>query len=122
MLPSAPVPELPPFVATAINAAGSMTELESMGAVEVEPHAHLMGLSVLLVGLGAFVGQQRRGPYGALAGALAGGSAVNAIRAYHYAKRAESEAKKEAIISGTYMLLSAGAAYWVYSRRPKKGE
>lgn len=85
--------------------------------------AHTLGLSILLAGIGAAVGLAYGGPFGAVAGSLYGGAVSNAFRAARNVASGTEEADREARISATYMVLSAGAAtYIVWKIRPKADE
>lgn len=79
----------------------------------------MLGFTCVAVGLGA-LGGSRWGPKGAAAGAIAGGAVVNAARALLYAFKPQAEAKKEAIVSGTWALLCGGiAGYLIWHVRAK---
>lgn len=87
--------------------------------------AHMLGMSALLVGGGALAGARLGGLYGGIAGSLFGGSASNALRAVRYAMLRTEEGKREALISGTYAVLTGAFAGWVAfkidTKRKRKG-
>lgn len=86
---------------------------------EIATRGHMLGFTTLASGLGMLLGVRLGGGYGAVAGSLFAGAAVNAYRAAIYVRQGTSEAKKEAAISGTYALLAAGVGgYVLYKFRP----
>ena len=72
-----------------------------------------LGLSLLLVGVGAAVGAKYRGMFGGIAGGLYGGALINGIRAVRSLTDGAPASDSEAAISGTYALLGAGVATYV---------
>jgi hypothetical protein len=76
--------------------------------------AHMLGLSVVGLGVGASVGVKYGGLYGGIAGGLFAGALVNAYRAVHYYKEGSESDDKEAMASGTYAVISGalGALLW----------
>lgn len=87
--------------------------------IETETRGHMLGVTTLASGLGMLLGVRLGGGYGAVAGSLFAGAAVNAFRAATFVKRGGPQAKREAAISGTYALLAAGlGGYVVYKFRP----
>lgn len=86
---------------------------------EIATRGHMLGFTTLASGLGMLLGVRLGGGYGAVAGSLFAGAAVNAYRAAVYVRQGTREAKKEAAISGTYALLAAGVGgYVLYKFRP----
>jgi hypothetical protein len=92
--------------------------------VQAGMHKHMAGLAILLAGGGAAVGYTQGGAYGALAGSLFGGSAVNAYRAFKFYMDGSEGGAKEAIVSGTYALVAvaAGGFLWYKFVHEKKHE
>jgi hypothetical protein len=74
---------------------------------------HLLGASTLLVGVGGLLGIRFGGLYGGVAGSLFGGSAVNLYRAITFATHGTPESDREAVVSGTYALVTTGVASYV---------
>lgn len=72
-----------------------------------------LGLSLLLVGVGAALGAKYRGMFGGIAGGLYGGALINGIRAVRSLTDGAPSSDTEAAISGTYALLGAGVATYV---------
>ena len=87
-------------------------------AIDPHAHAHLFGVSALSTGLGALVGYRRGGLYGSFAGSFFGGALANVVRAWYFGRMNNEGAKTEAVISGSYALLSAGVGIWVLTKRP----
>lgn len=82
---------------------------------------HTLGLSLLLASLGTGLGMYWGGAFGGLAGAAMGGGLVNVYRAVRYVMVGTPAADREALISGTYAVISLAAggylAYRVSERR-----
>lgn len=74
---------------------------------------HLLGVSTLLVGVGGLLGIRFGGLYGGVAGSLFGGAAVNVYRAITFATHGTEESDREAVVSGTYALVTAGVASYI---------
>lgn len=85
--------------------------------------AHMLGLSTVLLATGAVVGIRFGGFYGGVAGSLFGGAAMNAIRAYRTSASGTPEGKTEALISGTYAVVSAclGGYLWHVGSKKRAG-
>jgi hypothetical protein len=85
---------------------------------------HTLGLSLLLASIGTGLGMYWGGAFGGLAGAAMGGGLVNVYRAVRYVMVGTPAADREALISGTYAVISLGAggylAYRVSERRSTK--
>lgn len=87
----------------------------------LETHGRMLGFSTIAASIGMLVGVRLGGGYGAVAGSLFAGSAVNAYRASIYAARGDEFGRKEAVLSGTYAVLAAGlggAVLW-YTRQDR---
>lgn len=91
-------------------------EPAAVGTVE---ESHNLGLSMLVPGIGGFLGLAYGGGFGAIAGIAFGGAAVNVYRAVRAGTAATEEANKEAIVSGTYAALGVAFASWVLWHRSK---
>ena len=78
--------------------------------------AHMLGLSLLLVGIGAAIGVGYGGLFGGVAGSMYGGATVNAIRATRHVMRGGAGDDREAAVSGTYAVLGAGVASYLVWR------
>ncbi len=92
----------------------------AFGELEGPEQAHLLGLSTLILPTGVVIGYRFGGGYGAAAGALFAGAAINVLRA----TRVMNVDRREAVISGTYAALATGlGAYlaWTASKRKKDG-
>lgn len=96
---------------------------QAVGAVPAQdlPHVmpneagHMLGLSLVALGAGTYLGYRYGGVFGSLAGALVGGAAINGLRAALYLRRGAPEDKREALVSGSYALVGAvGAAVLWY--------
>lgn len=135
-LPPAP-PRLPPPAArpaqpplAAIDAPFGMPaniprpvfpQLPALVDSELQTQGKMLGFSTIATALGMLVGVRLGGGYGAVAGSLFAGSAVNAYRASIYAARGNEAGRKEAVLSGTYAVLAAGlggAVLW-YTRQER---
>lgn len=81
-----------------------------------QERAHLLGMSVVGLGVGSVVGYRYGGGYGALAGGLFVGAAINAYRAIHYFKQGGPSDDKEAQVSGFYALAGAAVGAYVWSK------
>lgn len=91
-----------------------------MGAAAApESGSHMLGFALLAVSIGTIVGiKYGGGVWGGAAGALAGGSVVNGVRAVRMAVRGDAVSDREAIISGTYTVIGLGVAgYLLYKTR-----
>jgi len=91
---------------------------------EVNPdfksRGHLLGFATVATGLGAVLGIRLGGTYGGIAGTLFAGSATNAYRAVLHGMQGTNEGRREALISGTWSVIAAGAAgYILYATRSK---
>ena len=75
---------------------------------------HMVGLSILLAVGGAAIGYTKGGPYGALAGSLFGGAAVNAYRAIKFYMDGSEDGAREAVVSGTYALVAAAGGGFLW--------
>ncbi len=78
-----------------------------------EISGHTLGLSTLLVGVGGLIGVRLAGIYGGAAGALFGGAAANLYRAISFSTHGTPESDREAVVSGTYALVTTGVASYV---------
>lgn len=116
--PGAPPPGYPAVRVPAGSPARSLQP--PMGQIEHE-RAHMLGLSVVGIGLGSAVGWHYGGGGGALAGTVFGGAAVNAYRAYHYFMEGTPDATKEAMINATYAVVLTGLAAWWWSENVAEG-
>ena len=118
-----PAPERP-AAPVAMPLQSVMVAPQSM--VQVEPpavlsevwkygNAHMLGISTVVVATCTIVGMRFGGLYGAVAGSLAGGSALNALRAAKVVTGNHPEARREALVSGSYALIAAGlSGYLIY--------
>lgn len=94
--------------------------VESVTNPEAVVRGHMLGFSTIATGLGMLLGVRLGGGYGAVAGSLFAGSAVNAYRAAIYGKQGTAAGRKEAVISGTYAVIAAGiGGYVLYKFKPK---
>lgn len=90
--------------------------------------SNLLGLALLAVPVGGYVGSRYAGLLGAVGGALGAGAAVNSVRAArNFWGDQGPDSKSEAMVSATYALLGfAVAGYLLYrghsSSRAKKNE
>jgi hypothetical protein len=75
-----------------------------------------LGLALLLTGIGSALGFSYAGPYGGIGGGFAGGSIVNAWRAYRCMALSTPAGDSEAIVSGTYAVLGAAASAYLFYR------
>ena len=80
---------------------------------EVTERSHLLGFSLIASSLGAVAGLRIGGIYGGVAGTLFAGAAVNGYRAALHAVRRNPEGDREALISATYGLISAGLGGYI---------
>lgn len=97
------------------------SQIPGLFAAEVGDQGKMLGFSTVVTALGMLIGVRLGGGYGAVAGSLFAGSAVNAYRASLFARRDGEAAKKEAVLSGTYAVLAAGlggAVLW-YTREQR---
>lgn len=111
----------PQAMAAAIQAIPQtfLPAVESAINPEFATRGHMLGFTTLASGLGMLLGVRLGGGYGAVAGSLFAGAAVNAYRAALYVREGTQQGKKEAAISGTYALLAAGVGgYVLYKFRP----
>lgn len=93
------------------------------GVLGQEPKPpHNLGISLIMVALGAAGGAYYGGAYGALAGGLFGGAAVNAYRAFGAVQVGAPETDREAAVSGTYAVGAGvlGAVLWAKMVQPRK--
>ncbi len=98
-----------------------LAQQRAASGLGIEPASHSLGLILAVVGIGTAAGAVFAGPMGALAGALLGGALANGVRAVRSVSEGTSESDKEAVVSGTYAALTAGAAvYLLYKQRAKK--
>jgi hypothetical protein len=117
--PLAPPGALPPAAPAAVS--GALGVVPATGPVPAE-NGHTLGLALLLVGIGSAVGVKYGGLFGGAAGAMYGGSAVNAIRAARCVIQGTPQADKEAAVSATYAVLGAAvASYLVWQTSKKTG-
>jgi hypothetical protein len=86
--------------------------MQGFGDTPVED-GHTLGLAILLTGIGSALGVVYGGVFGGIGGGLVGGSIVNGIRAWRNVKKGTSDGDREAIVSGTYAVLGAGAAVYL---------
>lgn len=95
---------------------------QEMAGDEAISNGHMLGLSVIAAGIGGAAGGYFGGKWGLLAGSLFGGAAVNAFRALKYVQEGTEEDDKEAVISGTYALVTTGLGIyvWVKMAQPKE--
>lgn len=88
-------------------------------------NGHTLGLSVLAVGIGSALGLTYAGLFGGVGGGLAGGGAVNLLRAYKHFVKGTPADDKEATISATYGVLSVAASIYLFYKgrsSPKPNE
>jgi hypothetical protein len=104
--PALPLPPPPPGAVQPAAAA------HGLGAA-VPENGHTLGLALLLVGVGSAIGVKYGGLFGGTAGAVYGGSAVNAIRAARSVTLGTPDADKEAMVSATYAVIGASFATWL---------
>lgn len=103
-----------------VDALPPLARRSAMGATAApESGSHMLGFALLAVSIGTIVGiKYGGGVWGGAAGALAGGSVVNGVRAVRMAVRGDAQSDREAIISGTYTVLGLGVAgYLLYKTR-----
>lgn len=87
------------------------------GNPDPEPAAHTLGISLLILSAGSFIGFKLGGHMGSVAGSLYGGATLNFIRSARYAiKNTNPENKKEAQLSAGYGLLTAGIATYIWMK------
>ena len=112
--------DLPPAVAMTATASslrpGAVAGFSGALGAEPDRGSALLGPAFLAVGAGAMVGGAKAGFFGAAAGALYGGSAINAVRAF----RAAKTDRTEAVVSGTFAIVGAGVATWLLWKRSSK--
>lgn len=85
-----------------------------------EQETTMAGLSLLVVGLAGAYGSLSNGPRGGAIGVLAGGGAMNAIRA---SKANSAGDQKEALVSATFAVVGLAAAGWLWwNGKPKRKE
>ncbi len=111
--PPMAAPGMPDIGAPPMLDGGGILAADGMGALDQE-NAHMLGLSVVTVAIGAVLGTKYGGLYGGIAGSLFAGAAINAYRALSYYKQGDEESDKEAKVSGTYAVGAAaiGAVLW----------
>lgn len=83
-------------------------------------NGHSLGLALLLVTVGAGVGLKVGGTMGGVSGGLFGGAAVNAFRAARCVTLGTAEADKEALVSGTWAILTAALGGYLAYQEHKK--
>lgn len=88
----------------------------SFGNPDINNRGHMLGASTLVVGVAALTGARFGGVYGGMAGSLLGGAAINAYRGISFAADGSPASDREALISATYALLSAGLAGYILYR------
>jgi hypothetical protein len=71
------------------------------------------------VGTGTVIGLHYGGVYGAMAGSLFAGSGLNAARAFYYLTRDEPDARREAVVSGSYAIAISVLAGWLTHKAMK---
>jgi hypothetical protein len=81
-------------------------------------NGHTLGLAILASGVGGAVGAKYGGLFGGAAGVLYGGALTNLIRAARSVVRGTPEADKEAAISATWAVISAGIATYIWVKSP----
>jgi hypothetical protein len=80
---------------------------QAIGSWREHEQAHMLGISTVIVATSTVIGTRFGGLYGAVAGSLFGGSALNALRAIKFAMEGTPEGDKEALVSGTYTVVAA---------------
>lgn len=97
-----------------------MREIEELN-LDFKQRGHMLGVSTVATGLGMVAGIRLGGAYGAVAGSLFGGAAVNAYRAFVYGRNKSKEDRKEAVISGTWAVVSAAlGGYILWTTRDER--
>lgn len=87
---------------------------------DFKSRGHMLGFATVAVGLGAVLGARLGGAYGGVAGTLFAGAATNGYRALLHGIEKTPEGKREALISGTWAVVAAGAGgYLLYVTRKK---
>lgn len=97
----------------------SYAPVRGFGETQPENSGHMLGFAFLASGIGAALGLTYAGVYGGIGGGLVGGALVNTLRAYRHAKLGTQVDDKEAIISGTYAVISLGVAGYLFYRSQK---
>jgi len=120
--------EPPPFRPAPLQAYGGMGDFGAAAPAPPvatppvpEENGHTLGLAILLTGIGGAIGGKYAGLFGGAAGALYGGAAMNAIRAGRNIVRGTPEADKEAMVSATWAIISAGVATYIWVKAEGKG-
>lgn len=118
-----PRPMVPRMPARSVGAAdiGYQPPVVDAASIDTLQRGHLLGVSTVAAGLGAVLGMRFGGIYGTIAGTLFAGSAVNGYRAALYGIQGDPVGKREAMISGTYALISAGLGGYLIYRMKKEG-
>lgn len=75
-----------------------------------------LGMTLIAVAGGTLIGWYYGGGYGALAGGLGGGAAVNAVRAFSHVQKGLPESDKEAAVSGTYAVGAGAVAAVIWAK------
>lgn len=87
---------------------------------DFKSRGHMLGFATVAVGLGAVLGARLGGVYGGIAGTLFAGAATNGYRALLHGLEKTPEGKREALISGTWSVVAAGAGgYLLYMTRKR---
>jgi hypothetical protein len=118
-----PRPMMPRMPARSVGTADIGYQPPSFEAsnIDTSQRGHLLGVSTVAAGLGAVLGMRFGGIYGTVAGTLFAGAAVNGYRAALYGTQGNAVGKREAMISGTYALISAGLGGYLIYRMKKEG-
>jgi hypothetical protein len=114
--PLSPAVPLVPFV----SPAGGPLQ-QAVGEIP-QQYAHLLGLSVIGTACGATMGFRYGGGYGAIAGGVLAGSAVNVYRAFRHLREGTPEGRKEAMVSGTYAIGAAVLGSLIWWKLAMKGQ
>ncbi len=90
---------------------------------DFKSRGHMLGFATVALGLGAVLGARLGGVYGGIAGTLFAGAATNGYRALLHGLEKTPEGKREALISGTWSVVAAGAGgYLLYATRKRAAE
>jgi hypothetical protein len=118
-----PRPMMPRMPARSVGAAdiGYQPPSSEASNLDTAQRGHMLGVSTVAAGLGAVLGMRFGGIYGTIAGTLFAGSAINGYRAALYGIQGDPVGKREAMISGTYALISAGLGGYLIYRMKKEG-
>jgi len=96
---------------------------EMPGVSSAPTGSHMLGFALVAVVAGAGAGWKwGGGPWGALAGALYGGAAVNVVAAGRDALRGDPASDSEAVARGTFAVVGAGAATYILYKTHKSSD